>query len=102
MTNIFVGNLSYDATDRDLRSTFERYGHVSSAQVITDRGTGKSRGFGFVRMPNLDDADEAIPRLNGASICGRRIAVNVANDRDESPEVQAPAVPNLLDLVANA
>ena len=99
MTSIFVGNLSYDATDSDLRSAFERFGHVSGAQVITDRSSGKPRGFGFVRMPNLDDADEAIARMNGHQICGRPITVSEANDRNEEREVAQPKVPNILELI---
>ena len=101
MPSIFVGNLSYNATDHDLRSAFEQHGHVSSVQVMTDRGTGKPRGFGFVRMPNSDDAEEAIMRMNGKMICGRQISVNEANDRgsdkDRGPE--PPKYPNVLELI---
>lgn len=100
MTSIFVGNLSYDATDYDIRSAFERYGHVSGVQIMTDRATGKPRGFAFVRMPNLDDADEAIMRMNGQAICGRRISVSEANDRgSDDRETETPKGPNIFELI---
>ncbi|MBT5017537.1 RNA-binding protein [Planctomicrobium sp.] len=101
MTSIFVGNLSFDATDYDLRTAFEKYGHVSGVQLVTDRDTGKSRGFAFVRMPNLDDADEAIARMNGASVCGRSITVSEANERGSDREEQntRPKVPNIFELI---
>lgn len=101
VTNIFVGNLSYDATDSDLREAFGRFGHVASVQVITDRNSGKPRGFGFVRMPNLDDADEAIARMNGQDLCGRRVSVSEANnDRsdDRAPQRESD-VPNIFELI---
>ena len=101
MPSIFVGNLSYDATESHLRSAFEQHGHVSSVQVMTDRGSGKPRGFGFVRMPNMEDAEEAIMRMNGKMICGRQISVNEANERgsdnDRGPE--PPKYPNILELI---
>ncbi|QDT35270.1 RNA recognition motif domain-containing protein [Thalassoglobus polymorphus] len=101
MTSIFVGNLSYEATDSDLRSVFENYGHVSAVQMMTDRTTGKSRGFAFVRMPNMEDAEEAIARLNGASVCGRAISVNEANERENrrEPGMSLPKAPNIFDLL---
>lgn len=101
MTSIFVGNLSYAATDHDVRSAFQQYGHVSEVQVMTDRGSGKPRGFAFVRMPNLEDADEAIARLNGKSLCGRSITVSEANDRgrDNEDHPRTPKVPNILELI---
>ncbi len=101
MTSIFVGNLSYEATDADLRAAFERYGHVSAVQIMTDRATGKPRGFAFVRMPNLEDAEEAIARMNGANVCGRSISVNEANERERSrePEIKMPKAPNIFELL---
>lgn len=99
MTSIFVGNLSYDATDSDLRTAFERFGHVSAVQVMTDRGTGKPRGFAFVRMPNMEDAEEAIARLNGSRICGRSVSVSEANERGSDRENQAPKAPNIFELI---
>lgn len=83
MTSIFVGNLSFESTEADIRSSFEHYGRVSAVRIMTDRSTGRSRGFAFVNMPSLDDADEAINRLNGATVSGRRISVNEARSRDE-------------------
>jgi len=81
MTKIFVGNVPYQMTDRELRSAFERYGRVSNVSVPTDRTTGRPRGIAFVSMPRLDDADEAIARMNGASLGGRRLVVNEAEDK---------------------
>lgn len=78
VTSIFVGNLANSTSERDLRSTFERFGRVSSVRVIHDRQTGSPRGFAFVGMPSWEDADEAIVRLNGSSLTGRQIVVNHA------------------------
>ena len=78
--NIFVGNLAYSVTQADLQSMFEEFGAVQSAQLITDRETGRSRGFGFVEMDNAD-ADSAIKALNGKDVGGRNIKVNQAEDR---------------------
>jgi RNA recognition motif-containing protein len=83
--NIFVGNLSYQATDEDLRSAFERFGQVSSANVIVDKFTGKSRGFGFVEMANADEAQAAIQALNDSDLKGRPIKVNEARPRTDRP-----------------
>lgn len=82
--NIYVGNLSYKTTDDDLRQHFERFGEVSSAAVITDRTTGQSKGFGFVEMPNKNEADEAIEQTNGAEMNGRQLRVNEAQPRPRS------------------
>lgn len=102
MTRIYVGNLPYDTSDADLRSLFERFGRVSSAQVITDRMTGKARGFGFVSMPYLEDADEAIARMNGSSMGGRRLTVNEAkDDHVDSPRPSQRETVNLLELIEN-
>lgn len=78
MTQIFVGNLAYNTSENELRSTFERFGKVTSVRLVHDRQTGDPRGFAFVGMPSWDDADEAIVRLNGASLAGRQIVVNQA------------------------
>jgi len=83
--NIFVGNLSYQASDDDLRQAFEAFGTVSSASVIMDRLTGRSRGFGFVEMPNSDEAQTAINALNDTDIAGRPVKVNEARPREERP-----------------
>ncbi len=83
--NIYVGNLPY-STDRDeLRAVFEQYGEVSSARVVTDRETGRSRGYGFVEMPNAEQAQAAIEALNGNEIGGRKAVVNEARPREERP-----------------
>ena len=85
MTNIYVGNLSYDVDDSALRALFEPYGEVRSAKVIMDRDTGRSRGFGFVEMINDDEAQQAIEALNGSDSGGRRLTVNVARPRGDRP-----------------
>jgi RNA recognition motif-containing protein len=83
--NIYVGNLPY-STDRDeLRAVFEQYGEVSSARVVTDRETGRSRGYGFVEMANAEQAQAAIEALNGKEIGGRKAVVNEARPREERP-----------------
>lgn len=78
-----MGNLPFEASERDVRSSFERFGRVSSVRLPIDRSTGRARGIAFVAMPRLDDADEAIHRMNGATIGGRRLVVNEAHDRPE-------------------
>ena len=77
--NIYVGNLPYKVTENSLRSMFEEFGEIESAKVITDRYSGRSKGFGFVEMPSNSDADRAIKALNGKFIEGRNIKVNQAN-----------------------
>ncbi|HUU68861.1 MAG TPA: RNA-binding protein [Planctomycetota bacterium] len=81
--NIYVGNLSYNTDDESLRKAFEAYGEVSSAQVVIDRETGKSRGFGFVEMPDQTAAEEAIKALNGSDLDGRNVSVNQARPKAE-------------------
>jgi RNA recognition motif-containing protein len=81
--NLYVGNLPFQTTADDLRETFEQYGTVTRAQVISDRETGKSRGFGFVEMDS--GAEEAIAALNGAQYQGRTLTVNEARPREERP-----------------
>ncbi|MDD3441385.1 MAG: RNA-binding protein [Kiritimatiellae bacterium] len=78
---IYVGNLSFRATDDDLRAAFEPYGEVVSARVIQDKETGRSRGFGFVEMPNADEANAAIDKLNNVEIVDRAVRVNEAQER---------------------
>lgn len=80
---IYVGNLSYEATDGDLEAAFAAYGQVSSAQVVTDRETGRSRGFGFVEMPNSNEATAAITGMNGKDLKGRAVNVNEARPRTD-------------------
>ena len=79
--NIYVGNLSFEVTDDDLRQLFAAYGEVESANVIKDRFSGESRGFGFVEMPAKKDADAAIAALNGTDVKGRSITVNEAKPK---------------------
>ncbi len=81
---IFVGNLSYEANDEDLRATFTPFGTLASAQVIMDRETGRSRGFGFVEMSNDTEGQAAINALNGKDLKGRAMTVNQARPREES------------------
>ena len=80
---IYVGNLSYDTNDSTLRETFERFGEVSRATVVTDRVSGRSRGFGFVAMDDADQARAAVESLNGNEIDGRALTVNEARPRSE-------------------
>ena len=80
---IFVGGLSYNTTSDALRGAFEAVGPVGSAEVVTDRETGRSRGFGFVQMDNDDLADAAIEQLNGTSLDGRTLTVNEARERPQ-------------------
>jgi len=79
---IYVGNLSYQTTEGDLTSLFEQVGQVDSVNVITDRDTGRSKGFAFVEMNN-EDADKAITQLNGTEVSGRTLTVNEARPREE-------------------
>jgi cold-inducible RNA-binding protein len=80
-TNLYVGNLSFQTSTSQLEGLFADFGEVTSAQVITDRDTGQSRGFGFVEMKTSDQADSAISGLNGREIDGRNLKVNVAKQR---------------------
>ncbi len=83
--NIFVASLSYQVSEADLRELFEGYGTVSSAKIITDRETGRSKGFGFVEMDDDSEGQRAIEELNGAEFDGRALAVSVARPRTERP-----------------
>lgn len=80
--NIYIGNLSYGVSDDQLKEVFEAYGSVSSAKVITDRNSGRSKGFGFVEMDNKAEAEAAIEQLDGAEIDGRTVKVNEAKPRN--------------------
>ncbi|MGF6211737.1 RNA recognition motif domain-containing protein [Comamonas sp. 4034] len=81
---IYVGNLPYSVTDSSLKDNFAEFGDVSSAKVMMDRDTGRSKGFGFVEMASADVAQAAIKGLNGMSVDGRQIVVNLARPREES------------------
>ncbi len=80
--NIYVGNLPFSTNEDDLRQIFEAFGEVSSAKIITDRLSGKSRGFGFVEMPNDDEARAALDQLNGSDMDGRALTVSEARPRE--------------------
>ena len=81
--NIFVGNLSFNTKEDGLRAAFEAYGEVSSARVVSDRETGRSRGFAFVEMPDNNEAQAAISALDGREIDGRALKVNEARPKEE-------------------
>ena len=83
--NIYVGNLSFETTDEDLRNEFAAFGEITSANVIKDRMTNRSRGFGFVEMANKDEALKAIAALHGKSIDGRTITASEAKPREDRP-----------------
>ena len=83
MKNIFVGNLSFQTTELDIRSFFESYGTVDRISVVTDRDTGKPKGFGFVEMANDGEGDNAIAALNGQELGGRALTINEARPKSE-------------------
>ena len=83
--NIYVGNLSYGVDDDQLREVFEAFGEVTSAKVISDKFSGRSKGFGFVEMSNDSEAQTAIDQLDGAEIDGRQVKVNEAKPREDRP-----------------
>ena len=80
--NIYVGNLSYGMTEDELREAFSEYGDVSSVKILSDRETGRSRGFGFVEMPNQSEGEAAVAQLNGKELGGRTLRVNEARPRE--------------------
>ncbi len=81
--NIYVSNLSFNTSDAELSQLFSAFGEVSSAKVITDRETGRSRGFGFVEMPSEDEGKDAMLGLNNKEVEGRAMSVSVAKEREE-------------------
>lgn len=83
--NIYVGNLSFNAGDDDLKEAFAAYGSVESASIIRDKFSGQSRGFGFVEMPDRDEALKAIEGLNGSDFKGRSLKVNEAKPKTDRP-----------------
>jgi len=85
MKNIFVGNLDFGATEEEVRSLFEAYGAVDRASIITDRDSGRSKGFAFVEMPNDEEGDRAIAALNGKDLNGRPLTINEARPKGEGP-----------------
>ena len=82
--NIYVGNLSFETAEENLRQAFEAYGEVSKVNIITDRDSGRSRGFGFVEMPSKGEADAAMTGLNGQDLNGQTLNVNEARPRTEN------------------
>ena len=82
--NIYVGNLPYSVTEQDLRELFESFGEVSSANVIIDKFSKRSKGFGFVKMPSQDESMEAIDKLNDQDFQGRNLRVNEAKPRNDN------------------
>ncbi len=85
LMNIYVGNLSYNMRDEDLEKLFSAFGTVSESKIVIDRDTDRSKGFGFVEMPNQAEGDEAISQLDGKEIDGRAIKVNVAKPKVDKP-----------------
>lgn len=85
MKNIYVGNLSFDATEDQIRNMFEAYGPVDRVSIITDRDTGQSRGFGFVEMSDDESASKAMEALNGTNLAGRNLTVNEARPKNDRP-----------------
>jgi cold-inducible RNA-binding protein len=81
--NIFVGNLSFNTNEEELRQMFEAYGQVDRVSIMTDRDTGRSRGFGFVEMANNEEGEKAITALNGSQVGGRALNVNEARPKTE-------------------
>ena len=84
--NIYVGNLSYDVTEDEIRDIFSPHGEISSLSIIKDKYSGQSKGFGFVEMPNQAEAEEAIKALNESELKGRNIKVNQAKPKEERPK----------------
>ena len=85
LKNIFVGNLSFNTSEDELRQIFETYGQVERVSILTDRETGRSRGFGFVEMTNPEEGEKAIAGLNGSQFGGRTINVNEARPKADRP-----------------
>ncbi|MDX5346445.1 MAG: RNA-binding protein, partial [Hymenobacteraceae bacterium] len=82
--NIFVGSLPFRIEESELKGYFEEYGEVTSARIIKDKETGRSKGFGFIEMPNDEEAQQAIKELNGAEVGGRTIVVNKSEERKDN------------------
>src|SRR5207302_6230463 len=96
--NIYLGNLSYGATENSIKDLFEGFGQVTTVKIVTDRFTGSSRGFGFVEMPNEDEAQRAIAELNGKDFEGRKIVVNESRPRETTGrDNRSPRRDNMRD-----
>jgi RNA recognition motif-containing protein len=85
MKNLYVGNLPHSTTEAELRQVFEAHGAVEKVTLVTDRDTGRSRGFGFVEMANASEADKAIATLNGTDLGGRPLTINEAKPKTDRP-----------------
>lgn len=85
MKNLYVGNLPHTTTETELRSLFEAHGAVEKITLVTDRDTGRSRGFGFVEMSNASEADKAVAALNGSDLGGRTLTINEAKPKSDRP-----------------
>jgi RNA recognition motif-containing protein len=85
MKNLYVGNLPHSTTEAELRNVFEPHGAVEKVSLVTDRETGRSRGFGFVEMTNAEEADKAIAALNGTELGGRSLTINEAKPKTDRP-----------------
>ncbi len=88
--DIYVGNLAYATTDAELRELFARYGNVTAARVVKDRVTDRSKGFGFVEMPDRAEANAAIAAINGSEVGGRALRVNESQPRTDRPPRRGP------------
>src|ERR1700751_3447496 len=86
MKNLYVGNLSHGTTESDLRTVFQAHGDVERVTIVTDRDTGRARGFGFVEMTNAADADKAVAALNGTELGGRTLTINEAKPKADRPK----------------
>ena len=86
MKNLYVGNLPHSTTEAELRNVFEAHGAVEKVSVVTDRDTGRSRGFAFVEMTNAGEADKAIAALNGTELGGRTLTINEAKPKSDRPK----------------
>jgi cold-inducible RNA-binding protein len=85
MKNLYVGNLPHSTTESELRTVFQAYGEVEKVSIVTDRETGRARGFGFVEMANAGEAEKAIAALNGTELGGRTLTINEAKPKTDRP-----------------
>ena len=85
MKNLYVGNLPHSTTEAELRTVFEAHGAVEKVSIVTDRETGRARGFGFVEMTNASEADKAVAALNGTELGGRALTINEAKPKTDRP-----------------
>jgi cold-inducible RNA-binding protein len=85
MKNLYVGNLPHSTTEAELRTVFQVYGEVEKVSIVTDRETGRARGFGFVEMANTEEAEKAIAALNGSELGGRTLTINEAKPKTDRP-----------------